>query len=186
MLTPTQANGQLSMAWNAAAGAAAPLSYVLLAGSAPGRADLASFDLGSPATAFVAAPPPDTYFLRVAARNACGVGAVSNEVVASVSATGGGGGGGVAPIAPDNTAASVSGRIVSLSWSAPATGPVPTSYQIDVGSTSGAVNVASFDTGSAATSLSGTVPPGRYFIRVRTRVGTLVSPPSSEVSVLVP
>ena len=55
---------------------------------------------------------------------------------------------------------------MSLSWSAPASGAVPSSYFLEAGSTSGASNVAAFDTGGAATAIGGAVAPGRYFMRV--------------------
>jgi hypothetical protein len=86
-------------------------------------------------------------------------------------------------VSPD---AAVSGLVVALSWTPSATGATPTSYVIDVGTISGSSNLGSFDTRSTATSVSGTVPPGRYFIRLRTRANTLLSAPSSEVIVDVP
>ena len=54
------------------------------------------------------------------------------------------------------------------------------------GTISGSANLGSFNTGSTATSVSGTVAPGRYFIRMRTRANTNLSAPSSEVIVVVP
>ena len=75
---------------------------------------------------------------------------------------------------------------MSLSWSAPTSGPTPSSYFLEVGSDSGASNVAAFDTGSAATSIGGAVAPGRYFIRVRARVGAATGPASNEVAIDVP
>jgi hypothetical protein len=178
MLAPLVSGTHLTLSWNAPAGPV--VSYVLYAGSAPGRADLAAFDLGSAATTFGASAPPGTYFVRVAARSACGVGAPSNEMTLALS------GGGVVPVPPDAVSASVSGQVVSLTWAAPTSGAMPTGYVIDVGSISGSANLASFDTGSTATAISGAVGPGRYFIRVRTRAGTLVSAPSAEAVVVVP
>jgi len=80
----------------------------------------------------------------------------------------------------------VSARVISLSWTPPATGATPSSYVVDVGTTSGSSNLGSFNTGTTATSVSGAVPPGRYFIRLRTRASTLLSAPSNEVVVVVP
>jgi hypothetical protein len=182
---PAISGSLLSLSWNAPAGPVAPVSYVLLAGSAPGRADIATVELGSPATAFAASAPPGTYFLRVAGRSACGVGAVSNDTTASIGPSGGGGGG-VVPAPPTGLVASVSGRVISLSWVPPATGATPTGYVIDVGTISGSANLGSFDTGSTATSVSGAVGPGRYYLRLRTRANALVSAPSSDVVVIVP
>lgn len=182
---PAVAAGVLTMNWTAPVGVFAPVSYVLHAGSGPGRSDIAVFDLGSTATTFSAAAPPGTYFLRVAGRGTCGMGAPSNEMVASVSG-GGGGGGGVVPVAPDNVTGSRSGNVITVSWTPPTSGAAPTSYVVDVGSMSGAMNLLSFNTGNLATSISGAVTPGTYYIRIRSRTGTLVSPPSSEVVVTVP
>lgn len=183
--TPSISGGHLSLSWDAPGGTVVPLSYVLYAGSAPGRSDIVAFDLGSSATTFAAVAPPGTYFLRVAGRSACGVGAMSNDATASIS-PGGGSGGSVVPAPPDGLVASVSGRVISLSWSPPTTGATPTSYVIDVGTISGSSNLGMIETGSLATSTSGAVPPGRYYIRLRTRASTLVSAPSSDVVVVVP
>jgi hypothetical protein len=73
-----------------------------------------------------------------------------------------------------------------LSWSAPASGPVPSSYFLEVGSTSGATDLAAIDTGSAANAIAGAVAPGRYFLRVRARAGGATGPASNEVVVEVP
>lgn len=178
--TPLVSGRQLTLGWGAPAGAFAPVSYVLFAGSAAGRSDLASFDLGSTATTFSASAPPGTYFVRVAARGVCGLGAASNEMAMAI------GGGGVVPVPPGQVTASVAGGIASLTWTAPVSGPAPTSYVVDVGTISGSSNLASFDTGSTATAISGAVGPGQYFIRVRTRAGTLLSAPSAEAVVVVP
>ncbi len=113
LLTPAISGSQVSLSWEAPGGPVAPVSYVLYAGSAPGRSDLAAFDLASAATAFSATAPPGTYFLRVAGRSACGVGATSADAVAAIG-PGAGGGGGVVPVAPDGVAATLSGRVISL------------------------------------------------------------------------
>ncbi len=183
---PSVSGSLLSLAWDTPSGTVAPSSYVLFAGSAPGRADLAVLNLAGPGTTFAANAPAGTYFLRVAGRSACGVGAASNDITASVLSGGGGGGGGVVPVPPSGLTASVSGRVISLSWTPPTTGATPTSYVVDVGTISGSANLGSFNTGSTATAVSGTVPPGRYFIRLRTRANTNLSAPSSEVVVVVP
>ncbi len=183
---PSVSGRQLTLTWDAPAGPVAPTGYVLFAGSAAGRSDLATIDLGSAATTFTAEAPPGTYFLRVAGRSSCGVGAVSNDAVAAISGGGGGTGGGVVPVAPAGLSATLSGNVVTLSWSAPVTGATPTSYVVDVGTTSGTTNLGSVNTGGTATSISGTLPAGRYFIRLRSRANTLVSPPSSEIVVIVP
>jgi cellulose 1,4-beta-cellobiosidase len=76
--------GAVAFRWTAATGG--PTTYVLEAGSASGLRDLVVSDLGSTATTFSAAGVArGTYYLRVRAKNACGTGPVSNEVVLIVS-----------------------------------------------------------------------------------------------------
>jgi hypothetical protein len=86
--------------------------------------------------------------------------------------------------APTNFAATVSGTTVVLNWSASAA-PV-TSYVIEAGSFFGYSDLASFDTGTAATSIAVLNVPARiYWVRVRARIGADVSDPSNEISVRV-
>lgn len=173
-------NGSLvAFSWGAPASGVSPTSYVLYAGTASGRTDIVSFNTGSTATSWGGAAPPGTYYVRVAARTACGVGPLSNEVLVAVGAT-------APPATPGVLSGAVSGRVVALSWSAPVTGPVPSSYVVEAGSTSGATDIAAVDTGSSSTAFSGAVPPGRYYVRVRARAGTVLGPVSNEVVLDVP
>ncbi len=72
--------GTVSFVWTAAAGN--PTSYIIEAGSASGGVNLANSDLGSTATAFgTSGVGKGTYFVRIRAKNTCGTGAASNEVV---------------------------------------------------------------------------------------------------------
>jgi hypothetical protein len=71
--------------WSAPVTGGPPASYVLEAGTAPGAANLGSFDTGSTAQALVVpAVPPGTYFARIRARNGSGLGPPSHEVVVVV------------------------------------------------------------------------------------------------------
>ncbi|MFN7977893.1 MAG: fibronectin type III domain-containing protein [Vicinamibacterales bacterium] len=54
-------------------------AYYLLAGSAPGLADIGVLPLPATARTFAALAPPGTYYVRIAAVNAAGTGAPSNE-----------------------------------------------------------------------------------------------------------
>jgi hypothetical protein len=70
---------------NWADGGGSPTSYVLEAGSFTGAANLANIDMLSTATSFFApGVGSGTYFVRVRAKNACGVSAPSNEIVVTV------------------------------------------------------------------------------------------------------
>ena len=173
-LTNTVNGSSVQLSWQAAAGAA---TYVLEAGSATGLSNLLVFDTGSSATTLTATAPPGTYYVRIRARNACGSGAASNETVVIV------GGGCPTPAAPGNLIASVSGRSVSLAWSA-APGSV-SGYTLEAGYSPGATNAAVLDVGSG-TALTATAPPGTYYVRVRARNACGPGPATNEVVVQVP
>jgi hypothetical protein len=69
----------VTLTWETSAGAS---GYVVQVGSATGLSNLAVIPVSAPA--LVTHAPPGTYFVRVAARNACGVSMLSNEVVVGV------------------------------------------------------------------------------------------------------
>jgi hypothetical protein len=75
------APGTVRLSWSAVAGAQ---SYVIEAGSSPGAADLAILDTGSSQPLLQASAPPGVYYVRVRARNACGVGPASSEAIVTV------------------------------------------------------------------------------------------------------
>jgi hypothetical protein len=92
-----------------------------------------------------------------------------------------------APGPPTNLTASVVGSSVQLSWSAPPSGgaAAATSFVVEAGSSPGAANLAAFDTGTPQTSfLAVAVPPGTYFVRVKSRNPAGTSGASNEVIVL--
>jgi hypothetical protein len=74
----------LTLTWSAVSGA---LSYIIEAGSAPGAANIVTFDSGSAATSFVGNAPNGTYYLRVRARTACGTSTTSNEASIALGAS---------------------------------------------------------------------------------------------------
>jgi predicted phage tail protein len=72
----------VTLAWDAASGAT---SYVIEVGSHSGATDLLISDTGHTSTSFTArGVAGGTYFVRVRARNACGTGDRSNEVVVNI------------------------------------------------------------------------------------------------------
>jgi hypothetical protein len=94
-----------------------------------------------------------------------------------------------APPAPGNVAASVTGpggaadpAVVTVRW---ASADAATSYRIEVGSTPGATNIASVETGTTLLSSEQMAANGTYYVRVRAINGCGVSAPSSEPTVTV-
>lgn len=78
-LTHAVSASTLTLSWTAPAVGTAT-SYVVEAGTATGLSNIAVFDLGSASPTFSApGVPPGTYYIRLRARNALGVGPVSNE-----------------------------------------------------------------------------------------------------------
>lgn len=177
-LPPVVSGNSVQLAWSAPAGGGAVASYVVAAGSSPGTANLAVIDTGSPATSFQASAPNGTYFVRIGARNACGIGAASNEVSFTA--------GPPVPGAPSGLGFSLGpGRAVTLAWAAPATGEAPTSYTVEAGSAPSLSDLAVLP-GNATTMLTVTAPPGTYFVRVRATTVAGPSAPSNEVVIVVP
>lgn len=80
-LTASVTSGVVTLRWTAAVGAT---GYVLAAGSAAGAADVLVTPLPGATPRVDAAAPSGRYFVRVAAVNACGVGASSGDAVVVV------------------------------------------------------------------------------------------------------
>ena len=76
----------VTLTWQAPGSGGAPTSYVLEVGSVQGAADILVVDLGSTATSLFVPNVPRgiTFFARVRARNATGLGPPSNEFVVRV------------------------------------------------------------------------------------------------------
>jgi hypothetical protein len=85
--------------------------------------------------------------------------------------------------APAACSGAVSGVVASVLWTPPAGGA--STYVVEAGSAPGASDITVIDAG-AATSLGGTLPPGRYYVRVRSVDDGETSPPSNEVVLQVP
>lgn len=92
----------------------------------------------------------------------------------------------LAPSAPRQLAAAVSGNNVTLTWSAPDSG-TPTTYVLAAGSAAGWSNLGSFPTGSTQTSFTASnIPNGTYFARVSAQNSLGTSAASNEVTFAVP
>jgi TonB family protein len=151
--------------------------YRLEAGSATGRADLATVTLGGSATQFDVQAPQGTFFVRLRAQNACGTSAPSPELVVTVGTPC------VAPSAP-MLAATVSGQNVTLVWSPPSTGTPPIAYTLLAGSRPGAADLTTAPMGSL-TSFQARVPAGTYYVRVVAANACGTSTASNEATVVV-
>jgi hypothetical protein len=158
-------------------------SYILEAGSGPGRTDIVpAFNTGSSATTIVFTNvPAGTYFVRVRASNSTGVGAASAEVVVIVS-----GSGSCPPSPPVGLSSTVAGATVTLTWNPPGGSCPAASYIIEAGSAAGLSNLANFNTGSSGTSFTATgVASGTYFVRTRATNSSGTSAPSNEITIVV-
>jgi predicted phage tail protein len=152
-------------------------NYVIEAGSAPGLSNLAvSSTSGTQTSAAFSGVPFGTYYVRVRARNALGVGNASNEVTVPVICP--------LPAAPINLTVMQSGASVTFTWQ-PSVGENVISYVIVVGNAPGASNLLVSDVGPA-TSLNATGPPGSYYVRVLARNACGNSGGSNEVAVTIP
>src|SRR5262249_20265256 len=78
----SNSGGLVTLAWLEPEGS--PTTYLLESGSAPGLTDLGTLDLRSTSPTLTGSAPPGTYFVRVRARNVCGISPPSNEVVLTV------------------------------------------------------------------------------------------------------
>ncbi len=76
----SQSGAYVGLAW---AGAAYAEDYVIEVGSAPGLSNLLVTSLGL-TTSVGTVAPPGRYFARIRARNRCGAGPVSNEIVVTI------------------------------------------------------------------------------------------------------
>jgi len=175
----------VTLSWTAAATGATPTTYVIEAGSYSGGSDQAVISTNNVATTFVADQvSPGTYFVRVRAGNGAATSGPSNEALVVVG-NGGPSQTGI-PGTPGRLATSASGSTVSLAWTPPVTGGAPDAYLIEAGSAPGLSDLASFSTGTAATSLSvGNVPAGTYYVRVRGQNAVGTGAPSNEVTLVV-
>lgn len=153
-------------------------TYTLIAGSAPGRADVASIPFSGDATGFsyASAIPPGAYFLRVRATNACGTSVDSAELRLTIGA-------GDLPLAPLGLTLSTAGGATTLSWT-PVAGA--TGHVLEAGSDVGLSDLAAVPLGPAATFIVPPVPSGVYVLRVRAVNAAGTSGPSNEVVLRVP
>lgn len=167
---------RVTLSWTPDPSAGSPSSYTVLAGSAPGAANLGVLPVGS-ARSFSVDVANGRYYATVVARNAFGPGPPSNEVVVQVGpppCT-------LPPDTPGPLSYTRAGFGVTVSWGASATA---SSYLLEAGASTGATNVGTFPLGPG-TSVSVSAPAGVYFVRLRAANACGVSAPSNEVVVAV-
>lgn len=173
----TMSGSTVSITWAAPSSGGAATSYQVLAGSAPGMADLATVPVSG--TSLVAPNVPSgVYYLRVVAVNASGSSAPSSDFRLAIGMP-------AAPEAPRNlTASAAPGGQVSIAWQAPASGAAPTSYLLIAGLTPGG---STYQLPLTTTAVSGSgVGSGTYYLRVVARNGAMSSPATPEITLVVP
>ncbi len=176
--TGTSTDNVVNLQWTPPASGVVQ-GYQVVAGSAPGLANIAVLSYPSTVTSLGAPVPYGTYYVRVLATNVCGVSPPSSEVTLVVQPCA------APPAAPVGLAGSQSGGIVTLAWTAPS-GVAPTSYTVVAGSTPGAADIVVFSTGTTATGLAAPAPRGTYYVRVIATNPCGQSGASNEVTVVVP
>lgn len=169
--------GGIEFSWNPPTQGGVPTSYVLEAGRSPGTTFTSLPIAGT--SIVVPSVPPGSYFLRVRGVNAAGSGPVTNDVTLRVVA------GSVALADPPAgiQPVVVDGNL-ALTWGAPLRGPVPTSFVLEVGTAFGKSDIAVLPVSAKLFRFSG-VPPGVYFLRLRSAVGAALGAPSNDVMMVV-
>ncbi len=179
-LSSSASGTTVTFAWVAALTGAAPTSFVVEMGTAPGTTTLPTQTVTSPVAQLSLVLPAGTYYARVRAVNAVGQSPPSPETSVTVVEPS------PIPGPPGNFSAATSGNAVSFSWTASSVGAAASRYLIEAGSAPGLANIATLDTGSVATSLNvPNVPPGTYWVRVRGANAAGTGAPSQDVSVVM-
>ncbi len=153
--------------------------YQVVAGSAPGLANIAVLPFPATVTNLGGPVPYATYYVRVHATNVCGISPPSQEITLVVQPCA------APPSAPTGLVGSASGGIITLAWTGP-TGISPTSYTVVAGSAPGAADIVVYPTGTTATGLAAPAPRGTYHVRVIATNACGQSGASNEVTVVVP
>lgn len=173
----TFTNGdQVGIEWGPPLHGAEPRFYVLEVGSTPGASNLVgAFPVGDTTTFDASGVPPGTYYVRIRAVSAGGIGPASDEVELVVGANGCA----ARPEPPMDLEAVVNGGLVTITWDE-SLSPGVSGYRV-------AANVfgqsSSFSTfvPAGTTSFSAPAPRGVFVVRVRAVGACGVSAASNEV-----
>ncbi|MCA1586623.1 MAG: matrixin family metalloprotease [Acidobacteria bacterium] len=170
----------VSLAWGAPPAGGPVQGYTLAVGSAPGLSNLLVQPLPASPTAFGGRAAYGEYYARLFARNSCGAGPATPDIVIRVQPCV------AAPNPPSSLAFTRNGNQVNFSWTPPAGGPPPLRYVFVVGSAPGAADLLVQPTSNAGTSFSAVGPSGTYFVRLLAQNGCGNSRFSNEVQVVIP
>jgi hypothetical protein len=177
-LAYSAADNIVSITWTPPSSSPPIQGYILSAGFGQGQSNALVTQLG-PTADFSGFAPAGNYFVRVQARNACGVGPASADLLVTVQSCT------APPSAPTNLRFTKAGNVVTLNWNAPASG-TPSQYRLVVGSFAGSADLLVVNTGNNSTSFQASAPNGTYFVRVQAINLCGTSTSSNEVSVTVP
>ncbi len=173
-LRATTVDNQVSLTWDAPNPPSAN-EYALEVAAFPSAFPLTLLT-GSNATSVNGVAGNGTYYVRARSSGApAGPASLpTNEIalVVGCSAT--------ATSPPLGLAAQVSGSHVTLSWSAPPFSSL-SGYVLEAGSSAGATDIGRFTFPGSQTTVTSAIPPGSYFVRMRTANACSESAPSSEV-----
>ena len=168
--------GQVAIEWGPPLHGADPRFYVIDVGASPGASDIANgFPVGADTFFDASGVPPGTYYVRIRAVSAGGVGPASDEVELVV----GPNGCAARPEAPTDLDAVVNGGTVTVTWTESVT-PGVTGYRI-VANPFGAGAYFTTLVPAGTTTVSAPAPPGVFVVRVRAVSACGVSAASNEV-----
>lgn len=140
-------------------------------GRYPGGNDAAAVYIGPVESYNYTYPYPGTYYVRVR----CNIQTASNEVMVVLGA-------GAPPAPPEAVRAVVSGNTVAITWALTSSGT--TGFRLEAGSAPSLSDLGSIAVAGTGLTVPN-VPPGTYYLRVRSVGPTGQSAPSSEVQAVV-
>jgi len=174
-VSATATGSRVTLSWLAPPTGASVSQYLVSVGTAPGASNIVSQVSVGRQTSASGDLPPGRYFARVQGANSYGIGAPSADVSFIV-------GGPDQPGAPSALSVAWQGTIATFRWN-PGSGAA--AYVLEAGSASGTSNIGVINVG-AGTQFSIDVPPGAYYVRVRSANALGMSGPSNELLVRGP
>ena len=178
-LAYTTADNLVTLAWTPPASGITQ-GYWLYAGTAPGCPTRSS-PRSDPRRRSSAPPVYGTYYVRLAARNSCAVGPNSAELTVVVAPCT------VRPNAPDRSRVHPYGNVVTLSWSAPSSGNLPSRYVILAGIDRRERQTCwPWKRHNPATSFAASAPPAAISCAFCRATTAATASPTNEVEIVVP